>query len=151
MKQLRNLVYAEIEAGKKDCLWRGLGLTKNGLSRETNTIFPHLKIPLEEIFFRNNSNKVFTSRQESCAINVLYPSLSKSFVLSICRRDPMKTQPWDIFARVRTAKCILGLNHDCSLEDVYRVTFFQLKFLIFTCVTYFIRQSLKIFTEKVVS
>ena len=63
-------------------------------------------------------------------MNFLYLSLSKSFVLSICSRDPRKTQPWDIFARVRTAKCIAGCNHNHSLEDDYCVPFFKLKFLI---------------------
>ena len=41
-----------------------------------------------------------------------------------------KTQPWDIFARVTTAKCIASCNHDGSLEDNYHVPFFKLKFLI---------------------
>ena len=48
----------------------------------------------------------------------------------------MKTQPWAIFARVRTAhqhmqqEYITGCNHDDSLEDDYCVSFFNLKFLI---------------------
>ena len=42
----------------------------------------------------------------------------------------MKSQPWDILARVRTAKCIAGCNHDVSLELDYCVSFFKLKFLI---------------------
>ena len=42
----------------------------------------------------------------------------------------MKTQPWDIFARVITAKCITGCHRDKSLEDDYCVPFFRLKFLI---------------------
>ena len=44
-------------------------------------------------------------------LNVLYPSLS------ICSRNPMKTQPWVILAAVRRAKCSTGCNHDDSLED----------------------------------
>ena len=39
-------------------------------------------------------------------------------------------QPWDIFARVRTAKCIESYNHEGSLEGDYCVPFFRLKFLI---------------------
>ena len=42
----------------------------------------------------------------------------------------MKTQPWAIFTRVRTAKRSAGLNHNDSLEDDYCGTFFKLKFLI---------------------
>ena len=44
----------------------------------------------------------------------------------------MKTQPWDIFERVRTTKCIASCNHDGSLENDYYVPFFKLKFLIHT-------------------
>ena len=42
----------------------------------------------------------------------------------------MKTQSWAIFARVRTAKCSAGCNHDDSLEDDDCLPFFKLKFLI---------------------
>lgn len=62
-------------------------------------------------------------------MNVLYPPLLKSVILSICSRDPTKTQPWDIFARLYKAKFIGGCYHDGSLED-NPATFFRLKFLI---------------------
>ena len=39
-----------------------------------------------------------------------------------------KTQPWDIFAWLPTAKCIASSNHDVSLEDDYSVPFFDLNF-----------------------
>ena len=92
----------------------------------------HIKVSLETIFSETirANKKVFIFRQGNCTMNVLHPSLSKSFALSICSRDLMKTQPWDIFARVRTAKCIASCNHDGSLEDNYCVPFFKLKFLI---------------------
>ena len=76
------------------------------------------------------NKKVFIFRQRKFTMNVLYPSLSKSMVLSICKMDPVKTQPWDIFARVRMAKCIAGCNNDGFLKDDYCVPFFKLKFLI---------------------
>ena len=60
-------------------------------------------------------------------MNVLHPSLSKSFALSICNRNPQIN-----FGRVRTAKCITNWNHDGSLEDNYCVPFFKSKFLITT-------------------
>ena len=41
-----------------------------------------------------------------------------------------KTQLWDIFTRVLTAKCIASCSHGGSLEDDYCITFFKLKFLI---------------------
>ena len=41
-----------------------------------------------------------------------------------------KTQLWDIFTRVLTAKCIAGCSHGGPLEDDYCITFFKLKFLI---------------------
>ena len=43
-------------------------------------------------------------------------------------RIPWKTQPWDIFLRLPTAKCIASSNHNVSLEDDYCVRFFDLKF-----------------------
>ena len=52
------------------------------------------------------------------------------FVLAFAARILWKTQPWDIFAKVHTAKCIASCNHDGSLEDYYCVSFFKLKFLI---------------------
>ena len=60
-----------------------------------------------------------------------------------------KTQYWDIFARVRTAKCIASCNHDGSLEDNSCVPLFKLKFLIATLRHIFVCQSLQTFTEKV--
>ena len=44
----------------------------------------------------------------------------------------MKTQPWAIFARVRTTKCSAGCNHDDSVQDDYCVPFLKSKFLILT-------------------
>ena len=43
-----------------------------------------------------------------------------------------KSQSWDIFARLPTAKCIASCNHDVSLKDDYCVPFIKLKFLIST-------------------
>ena len=76
------------------------------------------------------NKKVFIFGQGNCTMNVLRPSLSKSSALSICTRYPMKTQSWDIFARVHTTKCIASCNHNGSLEDNLCVPFFKLKFLI---------------------
>ena len=39
-----------------------------------------------------------------------------------------KTQPWDIFAWLPTAKCIASSHHDVSLKDDYSVPFFDLNF-----------------------
>ena len=71
------------------------------------------------------NKKVFIFRQGNCTMNVLHPSLSKSFALSICSKDPTKNS-----ALGYTAKCITSCNHDGSLEDDYCVPFFKLKFLI---------------------
>ena len=78
--------------------------------------------------FQNNSNK--QKRFHFLPKELLYPSLSKSFVLSICSRNSMKTQLWVIFANVCTAKYVAGCNHDRFLEDNYCVLFFKLTFLI---------------------
>ena len=56
--------------------------------------------------------------QGNCTMNVMYPSLSKSFALSIYSRVPMKN----------STKYIAICNHDVSLKDDYCVPFFNLKF-----------------------
>ena len=84
--------------------------------------------------------------------NVLHTSLSKSFALSICSRDPMKNLALEYFCKITYSQmhqCIASCNHDASLEDNYCVPFFMLKFLTPHYVTYFVRQSLQKFTEKV--
>ena len=86
------------------------------LNRETDAIFPTLK-------FSSFGNG--TARWMFC-IHLCWNHLLWAFAAGIL----WKTQPWDIFARVRTAKCIASCNHDGSLEDNYCVPFFKLKFLI---------------------
>ena len=113
------MVYAGIEAGKKDCLCKGLGIVW-GLPEQGNKCnIPPLKVLLEAIFSKmiRGNKKAFIFRQGSCTKNVLHPSLLKSFALSICSRDPMKNstlwyfckstysqthhklQPWWFFGR----------------------------------------------------
>ena len=88
-----------------------------------------LEAVFSEIIGANKKTLIF--QQGNCTMNVLHPSLSKSFVLSICNRNPMKNSTlWDIFTRVLTAKCIASCSHGGSLEDDYCITFFKLKFLI---------------------
>ena len=52
------------------------------------------------------------------------------FLWTFAARILWKTQPWDIFARLPTAKCIPSSNHDVYLKDDYCVPFFDLKFFI---------------------
>ena len=63
------------------------------------------------------------------------------FCIHLCRNHLLwafaagilwKTQPWNIFSRVRTTKCTASCNHDCCLEDNYCVPFFKLKLFIST-------------------
>ena len=63
---------------------------------------------------------------------------------SISSRNPVETQSWAIFARIRTDKRSAGCNHNDSLEDDSCAPFFKLKFLIPT-----LRQILQISTENV--
>ena len=70
----------------------------------------------------------------------------------ICIHFFWKTEPWDIFARVRTAKCITSFNHDGSLEDNWCILFFKLKFLIPTLRHIFcLPKASKIYFESSVS
>ena len=62
---------------------------------------PHLKVSLEAFFpeiIRVNK-EVFIFRQGNCTMNVLHPSLSKSFALSICSRGPMKNSTLGYFCK----------------------------------------------------
>ena len=92
----------------------------------------HLKVSLEEILFKitPTNRKDFSLWQRICMMNVLYSSLSKQFGLSISSRNPIKTQPEVIFARVQTAKCNTVCTHDDSLEDYYCFPFLRSRFLI---------------------
>ena len=114
-KQVRNTVYAGIEAGKKDCLCKGLKIVYRLPEQGNKCNIPQLKVSLEAIFSEiiRANKKAFIFREGNCRINVLHPSLSKSFALSIYSRDP-------------------SCNHDGSLEDHYCVSLFKLKFLIRT-------------------
>ena len=62
---------------------------------------PYLKVPLEAFFsdiFRANK-KVFIFWQGNCTMNVLHPSLLKSFPLSVCNRGPMKNSTLGYFCK----------------------------------------------------
>ena len=80
LKQVRNTDCKK--ASKKDCLCKGLrivyGLPEQG--KKYNT--PHLKVSLEAIFSEMilENKKIFIFPQGKCRMNVLHPSLSKSFV-----------------------------------------------------------------------
>ena len=95
------------------------------------------------------NKKVFIFRQGNWAMNVLHPSLSKSFALSICSRDPMKNSTLEYFCKSTTVKCIASCNHDGSLEDNYCVSLFKLKFHIPTLLHIFcLPKPSKIYGEK---
>ena len=118
LKQVRNIVYAGTGASKKDHLriaWAGKQIQYS----------PH--------FFRNDSSKQkkFSSFAKGAARWMFYIYLCRNHLIwASASRILWKTQPWDIFAKVRTAKCIASYNYDGSLEDDYYVPFFKLKFLI---------------------
>ena len=80
---------------------------------------PHLKVSIEAFFSEiiRANKKVLIFQQGNCTMNVLHPSLSKSLLWVFASGGLWKTQPWDIFERVRTGKCIASCNHDGSLED----------------------------------
>ena len=130
--------------GLKDCL-------------KINWAWKQKPYSLPEVLIRSNFSKMiwtnktkFIFRLGNYTMNVLYPALSKSFALNISSRD-MKTQPWDIFARKCITKCVVGCNHDGSLEMITVFSSSSWSFSSTRCVTYFIRQNLQIFTKKVTS
>ena len=45
------------------------------------------------------NKKAFIFQQGNCTMNVLHPSLSKPFVLSICNRNPMKNSTLGYFCK----------------------------------------------------
>ena len=62
---------------------------------------PHLKVSIEAIYSErfNQKKKKFIFRQKKNTINVLYPSLSKSFVFRIFSRNPFVIDIFNIFYR----------------------------------------------------
>ena len=50
------------------------------------------------------NKKDFIFRQGNCTINVLHPSLSKSFPLNICSKDPMKNSTLRYFCKITYSK-----------------------------------------------
>ena len=60
------------------------------------------------------NNKDFIFRQENCTMNVVHLSLSKSFAWGFSAGILWKTQHWDIFARLPTAKYIVSCIHSQS-------------------------------------
>ena len=91
----------------------------------------HLKVSLEAIYSEmiRPNKKVFIFRQGNCTMNILHPSLSKWFALSICTRNPMKISTLGYFFKSTLANCMASCNHDSSLEHNYCALF---KFLITT-------------------
>ena len=95
------IVYAGIEASKNGCLCKGLR-TAYGLPEQGNKYnISHLKVSLEAIFSEmiRANEKVLIFHQGNCTMNVLHLSLSKSFALSICSRDPMKNSTLGYFCK----------------------------------------------------
>ena len=92
---------------------------------------PHLKVSLEAVFSKiiQANKKVFIFQQGNCMLNVLHPSLSKSFALSICSKDPMENSTLGYFCKSMYYHMHRKLQSWC-LEDNYCVPFFMLKFLI---------------------
>ena len=118
-KVARKNVYAGVQGGSQDCL-----------SREILQYF-YLKVLLEAIFSkmsRTNKN-VFIFSQGSWTMNVLYPSLSQSFV-AFAAGIQWKLNPGLFLQEYVQPRYIAGWKHDGSLEDNYCIRFFKLKFLI---------------------
>ena len=84
--------------------------------------------------FRNGSfkHKSFHPLTRDMRDKCLVPISVEVICFSISSRNPIETQSWAIFARVRTDKRSAGCNHDDSLEDDSCAPFFKLKFLIHT-------------------
>ena len=104
---------------------------------------PHLKVSLEAIF--SEMIQTMMNARWMLYIRLCWNHLLSAFAAGIL----WKTQPWDIFARIRTAKCIASCNHDGFLEDNYCVPFFKLRFLIPTlCHIFCSPKALKIYGES---
>ena len=92
----------------------------------------HLKFFLEAIFFEmiRANKKVFIFWLGNCTMNVLHPSLSKSFALSICSRDPKKKSTLGYFCKSTYSQIHYKLQPWWPFQDNYCVLLFKLKFLI---------------------
>ena len=69
------------------------------------------------------NKKDFIFRQGNCTMNVLHPSLSKSFALNICSKDPMKNSTLGYFCKITYSQmhckfqpwCLFGIWLLCSV------------------------------------
>ena len=102
MKQLRNITYAEIEATKKDCLCKGLRIVEGFSEQGSKCNILHLKVSPETISSEmiQANKKAFIFWQGNCMMNVLHPSLSKSFALNISSRNSMKNSTLWYFCKI---------------------------------------------------
>ena len=111
---------------------------------------PHLKVSLEAIFPKmiRANKKAFIFRQGNFTINVLHRSLSKSFALNICSRDPMKSSTLGYFCKSIYSQIhcklqpwwLFGRQLLCSVLQVE---------MSHPHITLHVCQSLQIFMEKV--
>ena len=98
------------------------------------------------------NKKVFIFRQGNCTMNVLHPSLSKSFALCICNRDRMKNSTLGFFLQEYiqpNASQVAIMMALWKIVTVFRSSSWNCSSPHY--VTYFIRQRLQKFTEKVTS
>ena len=89
----------------------------------------------------------FIFRQWNCTMNVLHPSLSKSFALNICSKDPVKSSTLGYFCKITYSQMHRKFQPRC-LFGRWCVPFFDLNFLSLHYATCFFRQILQTFTEK---
>ena len=93
---------------------------------------PHLNISLESIFskmIRTNENVFIGPAREmrdecSLFINV------EVICFACLQQESYEMNPFAIFARICTVRCIARCNPDDSLEEDYYIPFFKLIFLI---------------------
>ena len=101
---------------------------------------------------KKGNKKVFIFRQGNCTMNVLHSSLSKSFALSICSRDPMKNSTLEYFFQgyvQPNAPQVATMIAVWKIIIVFRSSSWNFSSPHY--VTYFVRQYLQTVMEKVTS
>ena len=154
LKQVRNIVYAGIEDSKKDCLFKGLRIVLRIAWAEKKNI-SHLKVSLEALFFEMiRANKtVFNFQQGNFTMNVLSASISVEIICfeHLQQGSYEKLNPaiflWEyVLPNTMQVSTMMAL---WKMVTGFRSSSWNLSYPHY--VTYFVRQSLQKFTEKVTS
>ena len=150
-KQARYIVYAGIEASKKDCLCKDLRII-SGLPGQGNKYnIPYFKVLLEAIFSEMvwANKKVFIFQQGNCMMNILHPSVKIICFEHLQQGSYEKLNPVIFFQEYIQPDALHVANMIAFWKIITVFCSSNWNFSSPHNVTYFVHQRLQKFMEKV--